>query len=44
MVTETTRDERTWYECEKCGLMFDDRDEATEHEQNCDAQEPNYIQ
>jgi len=44
MVTETVRDETTWYECEECGLMFDDRDEATAHEEHCDAEDPNYIQ
>lgn len=44
MVTETTRDEMTWYECEHCGLLFDSRESASQHEANCDAEEPSYIQ
>jgi uncharacterized C2H2 Zn-finger protein len=44
MVVETERDGRTWYQCEECGLMFDDRDDARQHESNCDAEEPSYIQ
>jgi len=34
----------TWYECEECGMLFDDREDATRHEQNCDAEDPSYIQ
>jgi uncharacterized C2H2 Zn-finger protein len=44
MVVETERDGRTWYRCEECGLMFDDTDDARQHEANCDAEEPSYIQ
>lgn len=44
MVSETTRDEMTWYRCESCGLMFDSRIDAREHEKVCDAEEPSYIQ
>jgi hypothetical protein len=44
MVVQTERDEMTWYKCEACGLMFDDRSDATQHEENCDAEEPTYIQ
>ncbi len=46
MVTETTRDNMTWYECESCGLLFDDEADASQHERNCDAesQDPSYIQ
>lgn len=44
MVVETTRDDRTWYECELCGLLFDDQEEARQHEANCDAEEPSYLQ
>lgn len=44
MVAETDRDGATWYECEACGLMFEDREEATQHEEGCDAEEPSYIQ
>lgn len=44
MVTTTTRDEMTWYRCEECGLLFDNEDDAKEHEKHCDAEEPSYIQ
>jgi uncharacterized C2H2 Zn-finger protein len=44
MVAETTREGETWYECEACGLLFDDRDDAAAHEERCDAEEPAYIQ
>lgn len=44
MVRETERDDGTWYACEECGLMFDSRDDAEQHETNCDAEEPSYIQ
>lgn len=44
MVVETDRDGTTWYECEACGLMFEDSDEADRHEGTCDAEDPSYIQ
>jgi hypothetical protein len=44
MVTTTTRDERTWYKCDSCGLLFDVEAHAQEHERYCDAEEPAYIQ
>jgi len=44
MVTTTERDGVTWYECEECGLMFDQRDDARQHESNCDSEEPAYLQ
>lgn len=44
MVTETERDDMVWYECDDCGLMFDNEQDAREHEKNCDAEEPSYIQ
>ncbi|WP_449271515.1 DUF7128 family protein [Halococcus thailandensis] len=44
MVIETRHDGDTWYECESCGLMLDNPDEARQHEQNCDGEEPDYIQ
>jgi len=34
----------TWYECEKCGLMFDAREDARQHESTCDSEDPSYIQ
>ncbi len=44
MISTTTRDKRTWFECDQCGLVFDDREAAKQHETNCDAEEPTYIQ
>lgn len=44
MVTTTTRDEMTWYQCEECGLLFDREEDAREHEKHCDAEDPSYIQ
>ena len=44
MVVTTERDEMTWYECETCGLMFNDRDDAEKHEENCDDEDPSYLQ
>ncbi len=44
MVSETERDGETWYECDACGLMFDDQSDASAHEANCDAEDPSYIQ
>jgi uncharacterized C2H2 Zn-finger protein len=44
MVVQTERDEMTWYKCEHCGLMFDDKRDADQHEQNCNSEEPTYIQ
>lgn len=44
MVVSTEKDGRTWYECEECGLLLEDREEAEEHEANCDAEEPAYLQ
>lgn len=44
MVTETERDDMLWYQCDGCGLMFDNESDARQHESNCDAEEPSYIQ
>ena len=44
MVEETERDDMLWYRCEECGLMFDDQGDAEQHEQNCDAEDPSYLQ
>lgn len=44
MVAEQERDDMIWYECEECGLLFDDREDARQHEQACDAEEPSYLQ
>jgi uncharacterized C2H2 Zn-finger protein len=44
MVEETVKDGTTWYVCQKCGMMFENRDEARQHEANCDAEDPTYLQ
>lgn len=44
MVTTTERDDMTWYQCEECGLLFDAKDDAEQHERNCDAEDPSYLQ
>lgn len=44
MVVQTQRDDATWYECETCGLLFDNESEAAEHESQCDDSEPTYLQ
>lgn len=44
MVVQTERDDATWYECETCGLLFDERSDAEEHEKHCDDSDPSYIQ
>jgi len=44
MVSTTTRDDMTWYECEECGLLFDDEGDARQHEEHCDDEDPSYIQ
>jgi hypothetical protein len=40
MVAETEHSGITWYECELCGLMLDNKNEAQQHEDNCDAETP----
>ncbi|MFQ3296015.1 MAG: hypothetical protein ACI8VE_003109 [Natrialbaceae archaeon] len=44
MVSKTEREDGVWYECEVCGLMFDTQQEAEQHEANCDAEDPSYLQ
>ncbi|MFB6234732.1 MAG: hypothetical protein ABEH81_04570 [Halopenitus sp.] len=44
MVETTERDDMTWYACEVCGLLFDDRDDAKQHEDSCDGADPSYLQ
>jgi len=44
MVVKTERDDMTWYKCEGCGMMFDDEGDAQQHEENCDHEDPTYIQ
>jgi uncharacterized C2H2 Zn-finger protein len=44
MVTTTERDGERFLECEVCGMLFEVESEARQHEENCDAEEPDYIQ
>ena len=44
MVRETERDDMTWYQCEQCEMLFDNLEDARQHEENCDAEDPSYIQ
>ncbi|WP_256385544.1 hypothetical protein [Halorientalis sp. IM1011] len=44
MVVQTQRDDVTWYKCEECGLMFDEKEDARAHESDCDGEDPSYIQ
>jgi hypothetical protein len=44
MVVEIQHNDTTWYECESCGLMLNHLDEAQQHEQSCNGEEPNYLQ
>jgi rubredoxin len=44
MVSKTVRDDGTWYACDACGLLFDTKEGASEHEKNCNAEEPTYLQ
>ena len=46
MVSTTERDGMTWYECEVCGMLFDAREDAKQHEETCDddTADPSYLQ
>jgi len=44
MVSTTVRDGEEWYECEACGMLFDAKEDARQHERNCDAEDPSYLQ
>lgn len=44
MVDTTERDGMTWFQCENCGLLFDDREDASQHEENCAGDDPSYLQ
>lgn len=44
MVSTTERDDTTWYECDRCGMLFDSRSDAEQHENNCEAEDPSYFQ
>lgn len=44
MVQEMERDGSTWYACDGCGMLFDVETDAESHEEECDGEEPSYIQ
>lgn len=44
MVSTVERDGGTWYQCDECGLLLDDKQDAKAHEENCDADDPSYFQ
>jgi uncharacterized C2H2 Zn-finger protein len=44
MVSPTEHEGETWYECDECGMLFDDREDAKQHEANCDTDSPSYLQ
>jgi len=44
MVHETERDGAVWYVCDGCEMLFDSRNDAEQHEADCDGEEPSYIQ
>lgn len=44
MVEATERDGMTWYQCENCGLLFDNESDAGQHEENCSGDDPSYLQ
>lgn len=45
MVSTTVRDDGTWYECDVCGMLFENEEEAREHERHCEGEEDaSYIQ
>jgi hypothetical protein len=44
MVVETMHKGRPWDECELCGLLLANKDNAHHHEDNCDGEEPDYYQ
>ena len=44
MVTQTEREDGTWFACDGCGMLFDARKNAEQHEMDCDGEEPSYIQ
>ena len=43
MVVPTEQDGKTWYECEECGFLMEEQDEAERHEATCDGEEPSYL-
>jgi hypothetical protein len=44
MVTQTEREDGTWFTCDGYGMLFDARENAEQHETDCDGEEPSYIQ
>jgi len=44
MVSTVDRDGMTWYECDRCGLLFDNESDAEQHEEVCAGDESPYIE
>ena len=44
MVSTVDRDGMTWYECDHCGLLFDNEPDAEQHEGVCAGDESPYIE
>jgi uncharacterized C2H2 Zn-finger protein len=44
MVSTTERDGTEWYQCDECEMLFDSREDAKAHEENCDTDSPSYLQ
>jgi hypothetical protein len=44
MVSRVERDGTTWFRCDRCGMLFQTREEAAAHEATCDAEDPTYLQ
>ena len=44
MVSTAEREDGTWYKCDGCGMLFDSKEDAKAHEENCDTDSPSYIQ
>jgi uncharacterized C2H2 Zn-finger protein len=44
MVATSQRDGETFFECEVCGMLFPNEDEASQHESTCDDSDPDYLQ
>lgn len=43
MVVQTQKDDTLWYECETCGLLFNNQEDAKTHEKRCEDESPDYI-
>ena len=44
ILIQTELGDGTWVACDGCGMLFDARENAEQHETDCDGEEPSYIQ